>query len=682
MNALLGTNGLLTVTIGVGKSAQGQDYYVQSIDLTTPQGQRRLLDGETGGEFVTSLGGINATACATRHLADGTWEAALSGKNDDWEASETLTLAPGQPFLRRVQTYRFTREVEGAICPGFKLRAEPHLLYTYPLRAWEQPLVGLKPIRACADWALPFPFHIWHDDAFVALYGLDKTVSPGTIEFVPADRGASAALRVYYPDWHPTPAVYSRAIDTTPGSTTFTAGTVLTFHEIVAAKPLVAGDEALMEAERIAADVMLRTVPPPVDYARTADGIAGFYKHCDLWNPDALGQGRGWFSNMWVRTQTGSAKKSGEMSGYFDFGWGEGIAVEAMLGIVKRWKRTGDTSLLPYVDEMSRNMELYKRASGDDQPYYDRTDGKRYGDFMMDHLPGSRIWTHALGHTGSQLLQIYQAAPDYPNAATREAWLAAARSMAGFLAKHQNPDGDLQDIFDENDREVNAKPHRIAARAVVCGLWARLAQVTGDAAWTVRAERLAVAVAPEIGRYEYVNQMMDSIVSPNHEYTDGEAPYYVLEGLVPLYAVTRKASVLALCKKAAAFAMGWTYFYNLPQAHQGVARGGQCCRMPDLPLLYPIGPAKAMTPLLELHALTGDVWFETMAREAADFMGCWAIKAPGQPWDGGMIHALGQYCGKHWGPDLAGQIDSGMATGNSLAALESWIAHMLKRATP
>ena len=40
-----------------------------------------------------------------------------------------------------------------------------------------------------------------------------------------------------------------------------------------------------------------------------------------------------------------------------------------------------------------------------------------------------------------------------------------------------------------------------------------------------------------------------------------------------------------------------------------------------------------------------------------------------------MIHALGQYCSKHWGPDLAGQVDSGMATGNSLAALEAWMAH-------
>jgi hypothetical protein len=67
-----------------------------------------------------------------------------------------------------------------------------------------------------------------------------------------------------------------------------------------------------------------------------------------------------------------------------------------------------------------------------------------------------------------------------------------------------------------------------------------------------------------------------------------------------------------------------------------------------------------------------------MAAEMASFISHWQMDAPGQPWHGGMIHALGQYCGKHWGPALAGQVDSGMATGNSLAALECWLAHPKK----
>jgi hypothetical protein len=362
------------------------------------------------------------------------------------------------------------------------------------------------------------------------------------------------------------------------------------------------------------------------------------------------------------------------MSGYFDLGWGEGIAVETMLGAVRHWRRTGDACLLPFVDTMTRSIERFRRAPGDDQPYFDRSDGQRFGDFLMDHVPGQRIWTHSLGHTGSQLLQIWQAAPEYPRTAVRAEWLAAASSMARFLARKQQANGDLQDGFDEHDREVNHKPRRIAARAVVCGLWARLAQITGDQTWVERALRLALAVAPEIRRYEYCNQMLDGIASPTAEFVDGEAAYYVLEGLVPLYGACRDGTVLALCRKAAAFGIGWTYFYDLPQAHRGVARGGQCCRMPDFPLLYPIGPAKAMGPLLELHALTDDGLFATMARETAAFLGNWQMNAPGKPWHGGMVHALGQYCGKHWGPGLEGQVDTGMATGNSLAALELWLA--------
>ncbi|MBI4028376.1 MAG: hypothetical protein HY360_25550, partial [Verrucomicrobia bacterium] len=222
---------------------------------------------------------------------------------------------------------------------------------------------------------------------------------------------------------------------------------------------------------------------------------------------------------------------------------------------------------------------------------------------------------------------------------------------------------------------MNKKPHRITARAVVCGLWTRLGRATGKKKWIKRALRLAQAVGPEIIRYEYFNQMLDGIHNPDKEFVDGEAAWYVLEGLAPLYAETRDAKVLALCKKAAAFGLAWTYFYDLPKANKGVARGGQCCRMDDYPLLYPIGTAKAMEPLLTLAAATGDAFYEKMAEEGAAFISHWQIEAPGKPWHGGMIHALGQYCGKHWGPDLAGQVDSGMATGNSLAGLEEFMAN-------
>ena len=44
-----------------------------------------------------------------------------------------------------------------------------------------------------------------------------------------------------------------------------------------------------------------------------------------------------------------------------------------------------------------------------------------------------------------------------------------------------------------------------------------------------------------------------------------------------------------------------------------------------------------------------------------------------------MIHDLGQYCGKHWVPARAGQVDTGVTTGNSFAAIEAWLGHEQER---
>lgn len=55
----------------------------------------------------------------------------------------------------------------------------------------------------------------------------------------------------------------------------------------------------------------------------------------------------------------------------------------------------------------------------------------------------------------------------------------------------------------------------------------------------------------------------------------------------------------------------------------------------------------------------------------SDAWRCVSANSGARCWTG----SRGQYCGKHWGPDLAGQVDTGMATGNSLAALEAWLAY-------
>lgn len=666
------SNPWVAVVIEDSGTAGQPAYGVRALALQCAGEWQRLLHGLDGQEFATSVGAASASACTTRRTEDGGWEIRLTGDCAAWTATAVITVPPDQPVIWRRQTYRFHAACRAAIHPGFRLRADAGLRYTCPLHVHEQPLAGRTHFRPAVDWALPFPFHVWHDGRAVAIYGVDRSGSAGTVEFTP-EPGDSARLGVYYPDTALQPA--GGVPHASPSTASFAAGAELTITEVFAAQQLAAGEEPLLEAERLAAGILLRRPPPPTDPRAVAAGLAAFYPRCELWEPNALGPGRGWFSNMWVRTQTGPAKKRGEMSGYFDLGWGEGIAVEIWMGGVRHWLRTGDRGLLPYIDEMTRNLDCFKRGEGEAAAYFDRSDGQKYGDFLMDHVPGSRIWIHSLGHTGSQLLQLYQLAPGYPDTPTRQHWLAAATSMGLFLAGQQRANGDLPDIVDAQNQEVNRKPHRIAARAVVAGLWTRLGQVTGEPAWTQRALRLAECLAPELGRYEYYNQMLDGIIAADREFVDGEAACYVLEGLVPLYVETRRPAVLALCQQAAAFAFGWTYFYDLPHAHRGIARGGQCCRMDDYPLLYPIGPAKAMEPVLALAQVTGDPLYRKMADEMAAFLGHWQLAAPGQPWDGGMVHALGQFSGRHWGPDLAGQVDSGMATGNSLAALECWLAH-------
>jgi hypothetical protein len=116
---------------------------------------------------------------------------------------------------------------------------------------------------------------------------------------------------------------------------------------------------------------------------------------------------------------TGWKKYRSDYSGYFDLGWGEGIAVEMWLGAVRYWRRTGNAGLLSYVDEMTRNMDLFKRGPAADAPYFDRSDGAQFGDFLIADRPGQRIWTHSLGHIGSQLIQLYLTASDYPNRETQ-----------------------------------------------------------------------------------------------------------------------------------------------------------------------------------------------------------------------------------------------------------------------
>ena len=371
---------------------------------------------------------------------------------------------------------------------------------------------------------------------------------------------------------------------------------------------------------------------------------------------------------MWVYTQSGEPQRKGPGGGYFDLGWGEGIAAEMFTGVVRHSQRTGRTDLLYYVDEMSRNIPLFKRGTDAAAPYFDRSNGQKFGDFFLDN----RVWTHSAGHLALHLANLYLIAPNYPNQKTRQIWLDTARSIGDFYVMQQTESGDLPDILDANDHEINIR-RRVTARLAVCGLWVALAQIMGDKSYIGRALRLAHAAAPEIQDFVFFYGTMIDALHTDVDMSDGESAYYILEGLSRLYEATPEPWILSLCQKVAAFAFCWTYFYNVPTAHHGITRGGQVCRMPDFPLVYPIGPSKAIDPLLRLSAATGDPFYKSMAGEMINFIASYQWDDPSKPWHGGMIHAIEQHTGKHWGPDKCGQVDTGMATGNSLAALELWL---------
>jgi hypothetical protein len=523
-------------------------------------------------------------------------------------------------------------------------------------------------MRLDTTWALPLPFHIWHASDWVAIYGIDRLHSRGTIDFKSAEGGSPPLLRVYYPDTAlQDQKFYVRP--NRPDACRVERGEKITLVAVLAIESITPDHEPLLEAERMASQILLESCPPGEarDFAQIADGIANYYPRSKLWVPHALGKDLGWFRNMWTHTQKGRPKKDP----YFDLGWGEGCAVELITALLRNWQRTRRTDLLGYVDAMSRGIQKYKRKAAGNEPYFDRARGTDFGDFLLK----PHVWSHSLGHTGCQLLKLHVAAPDYPDQGVRQVWYDVAKTIACFFAEHQRPNGDIQDGFDETDGEINHKPHRISARGVVCGLWALLGEVSNDPTYTARALKLLEVLSPEITNFEFLNSMVDA-QGANFELTDGECAFYALEGFVELLRVSHHPLALRMCKKVAAYAISWIYFYNLPRSYTAIARGGQVCRMPDFPLLFPGGTAKGVEPLLKLAKLTGDTLYSRMALEMLQFIASHQVSQPKKPWHGAIVHALEQYSGKHWGPNKEGQIDTGMSTGNSLAAIEYFLSQL------
>ena len=463
MKDLIFAGDSLRIVVGECQDTDQATYFIEVIELRTPDGWEPVLSGIEKQEFSTSFGAYPADRIEASTDENGNQQLRLFYRGDKWEAVGCVTLSGKEPVIRREQTYRFLTACTGAVHPGWAVNYDDTHRYTFPLRVHEKPFTGLPPLRADVSWALPFPFHVWNNRKWVGIYGVARNQSPGTLDYTPSDRQGVSFLRTYYPDTTDQDAWFYKDPQV-PQTHTFAEGDTLTITEAISFKMLSPWEEPLLEAEKMAARILLEDPPPDVALETVSDGIAGFYEHCELWEPHAFGNNRGWFLNMWTYTQAGEPKKyGGESHGFFDFGWGEGIAAEIIHGIARYWQRTGENRLLPYVDEMTGNMHLFKRSDEPDAPYYDRSDGERFGDFGLRPL----VWTHSLGHTGNQLLLTYLHTPSYPDQKIRERWLDISKEIGAFFAGRQNRDGDLPDIFDIYNQEANHKSHRIAARAVV-----------------------------------------------------------------------------------------------------------------------------------------------------------------------------------------------------------------------
>lgn len=665
------------VRLTLGSSDSG--HRVDAIEVEGANGWTTVLRA-AGPEFSTTFGASDGFALQVDGSDGGPWEITLRGECAAWSAEETIAL-DADGTIRRTQTFGIAGEQHGAIAPAWELVATPTTRYTYPLRAFSaQP--GELGERICSDvaWALPLPAHLLYDEHWVGCYGVDRTVSPGTLFFQPAGPGhGRARIGVQLPDGGDQPQsadpeltgdvreAITHVHDV--GETTFAAGAQATIVELIRLAPHDGAQDPLLAAVKLAAGALLSEPRTPDDAAGVSDGVADFYRRCKLWNPDALGPGAGWYTNMWVRVTGAAPSFTSDGAGRFDLGWGEGTACDTIPALAARWQRTGERDLLPHLDEMARSFERFRRTpDGPASGYYDRLGPEGYVDFMGRDL----LWSHSNGYLGVQLLQAALDHPDYPDAQAREQWIATALTIARWLRAHQRADGDLPDLFGADEQPIDVVTGRVAARAVVCGLWTLAHELAADEGFLDAARALAAAVAPQVLASDFQNQMVDAhgAAAP---IPDGEGVNYVLQGLVTLYRATHDPELLRLCERTAAVSACWTYFFDVPHGYRGVTRGGQCCRMPDYPLVFPGGTAKAVRPLLDLHEETGDPYYRLIAGETVAMLAAYQVYAPNTPWDGGIVHAIDQHSGRLWGPDREGQVDSGMSTAGALIGLEEWL---------
>ena len=675
-------NGNYTVTI----AERNGDFFLEDIRYNVSGRDAALLEAEQ--EFVISGRGV----CGKPDIKEGKEKTVISiaAQTEEVKAESVITLTGEGVF--RTQAYTVLKDFEGFINPRFKL-ADAGALYTYPLRVYDAPAMDAGNIRSDYTWAVPLPAHIWHTDGYCAVYGIDRNFSVGTLDCAQSAKGTF--LGCYYPDTSPQAFVSDvfQPRGGRPETKKFLRGSKIVISEFIKAAALAPGKNPLTEAEKLAAAVFLKKAVEKPDFVSVADNIALYYKNNGLWEKDVFEKGKGWYRCTWMRTQEGIPEKEN----FYDLGWGEGYGVLTLSALVRHSLRKKTSAFKNQIEHMTRNMDYFLRDKNVKGAYYERFIGagaktllvknniktpmaKDIQNEACDFLGQKIIWTHSLAQTGYQLALLYREAADYPDKALRAKWYETAKDIGDFLLSRQRGDGDINDGFFDDDGEANRKPHRIPARALVCGLWARLYLETKEEKYLAAARKLAAVAGKEIGRYEFYNQMIDGHQAPHleidpNEVYDAENACYAFQGLVELYDITRDGFILELCLKCAAYFISWMFFYDIPNGVNGVTRGATTCRMVDWPLVYTGAGAFAYRPLLRFAELTKDGFYDKIADEIITCIAKYQYRAEGKPWDYGIVHAVDQSDGRHWGPDKQGQMDTGMTSGNALADIE----YLIKR---
>ena len=280
-------------------------------------------------------------------------------------------MGPSSGVLTRKQTYRFPKPCEGSVRPGFVVQAASDIRYTYPMWINEQPLAGTKSLGRPVNWADGGKARRAALDSgelgraaaapHLARPAVRGPVRPGqepvtgTLDFRPAGADGLARLRLL-PRQVPRGDCRRHEVRRGDGSQVYgsdcrqavgrprqpAAGATWRPRSCCGAPPHPADLKAVAGASRLLQPLR------PVGAQRPGTGPRLVQQHVGLHRTEPAHEtGAAWVSSI-------SAGARGRP--YTSLG----------PGAVAHWKRTGETSLLRAVEEMTRNMDSSGRGKGPD----------------------------------------------------------------------------------------------------------------------------------------------------------------------------------------------------------------------------------------------------------------------------------------------------------------------------